>query len=252
MNEPITDATKLSSISGLPRPPFYCIRAHRLAAALPDPEEALREPNGLLAAGGDLVASTLIEAYRRGIFPWYSEAQSILWWSPDPRAVIRPRELHVSRSLQRTLRRNRITASCDRAFRAVVAACAAPRRGQRGTWITGAMAAAYADLHRRGHAHSIECWQDERLVGGIYGVAIGRVFFGESMFSRVTDASKVALVALSRRLVAWGFELIDCQIEHPHLKSLGAVAMPRRDFSALIARLCEQPVCAAAWQDAPP
>ncbi len=214
----------------------------------PDVELALRDPDGLLAVGGDLSVERLLAAYRRGIFPWYSEEQPILWWSPDPRSVLFPDKLHVSRSLRRTLRQGRFEVTLDREFAAVIQACSEPRPGQPGTWITGEMQEAYLGLHQAGHAHSVETWLDGKLVGGLYGVAIGRVFFGESMFSRVSDASKVAFVYLVRHLQQHGFELIDCQIQTPHLDSLGAELIPRSRFTELRARYCEAPGPTGVWQ----
>ncbi len=213
----------------------------------PDVSEALEEPNGLLAVGGELSAECLLHAYRRGIFPWYGEAQPVLWWSPDPRMVLFPRELHVSRSLRKTLRRHPYRITMDRCFAEVVAACAAPRRDEAGTWITPEMAAAYRHLHELGFAHSVEAWRDGRLVGGLYGVAIGRVFFGESMFHRERDASKVAFVWLVRSLQARGFGLVDCQVATPHLARLGAREIPRARFIALLDRYCELPGWPAPW-----
>ncbi|HEY5700474.1 MAG TPA: leucyl/phenylalanyl-tRNA--protein transferase [Gammaproteobacteria bacterium] len=207
--------------------------------AFPDIDAALIEPNGLLAIGGDLSPARLIYAYRHGIFPWYSDGQPILWWSPDPRAVLFCRRMHVSRSLAKLMRQHRFQTTLDRAFDDVVAGCAEPRSGQDGTWITRGMMDAYSTLHGLGHAHSIECWRGGSLVGGIYGVAIGRVFFGESMFSREPNASKVALADLC----ALGFELVDCQIPNPHLQRLGAEMIPRREFAELLSRWCDdQPV----------
>ncbi|MBN7797544.1 leucyl/phenylalanyl-tRNA--protein transferase [Parahaliea mediterranea] len=197
----------------------------------PPTSEALDYPNGLLAVGGDLSPRRLEAAYRRGIFPWYQAPEPVLWWSPDPRSVLYPEELHVSRSLRKTLRRDRFTLAADRRFREVMAACGDSRRDGEGTWIDGAMVEAYCELHRRGRAHSIEVYGDTgELVGGLYGIALGRVFFGESMFSRVTDASKVALVALVWVLRRAGFRLIDCQVESEHLNSLGARNIARLDF----------------------
>jgi leucyl/phenylalanyl-tRNA--protein transferase len=203
------------------------------------PPVHLASPEGLLAAGGDLRAERLLEAYRHGIFPWYNEGQPILWWSPDPRAVLYPSELHVSRSLRKTLRRGEYRVTLDTAFRAVMSACAGrragmPMDGQPHTWITAAMAEAYAGLHEKGHAHSVEVWTGDGpgavLAGGLYGVALGGAFFGESMFSRRTDASKVALVWLARQLSARGFRFIDCQLPSAHLFSMGAREIPRRRF----------------------
>lgn len=215
--------------------------------AFPAIDAALEEPAGLLAAGGDLSPQRLLAGYRRGIFPWYEAGQPILWWCPDPRAVIYPDELHISRSLRRTLRRELLVTTCDEAFAAVVDGCAAERPGQHGTWITPEMNAAYRRLHALGHAHSIETWSGDELVGGLYGVALGRVFFAESMFSRESDASKVALVQLVTSLRRWGFGLIDCQMTSAHLASMGAREIPRAKFVATVARLTEQAADAGAW-----
>lgn len=200
------------------------------ADPFPPVERALAEPDGLLAAGADLSPARLLDAYRRGIFPWFSAGQPVLWWSPDPRMVLRPAEIRVTRSLARTLRARRYEIRTDTAFAAVMRACAAPRPGQDGTWISDAMIAAYGELHRRGVAHSVETWIDGQLAGGLYGLALGRAFFGESMFARVPDASKIALVHLARTLERRGFGLIDCQVHTDHLASLGAREMPRADF----------------------
>ncbi len=218
----------------------------------PAVEFALRDPDGLLAVGGDLTVTRLLAAYRRGIFPWYSEGQPILWWSPDPRMVLFPERLHVSRSLRKTLRRNRFRLTVDHDFEAVIRGCAAPRREEPGTWITEEMRRAYIRLHRAGHAHSVEVWEGERLVGGLYGVAIGRVFFGESMFSRVSDASKAGFAGFVRQLAAAGFELIDCQVYSAHLASLGAETIPRQRFTALLDRLCATPSPVTQWRQALP
>jgi leucyl/phenylalanyl-tRNA--protein transferase len=220
------------------------------ADAFPPASEALTEPNGLLAAGGDLEPERLLAAYTQGIFPWYEEGQPILWWSPDPRAVLWPSALKVSRSLRRSVRTRGFEFRVDTEFERVVAACAEPRRYGGGTWITAEMAAGYGRLHRLGWAHSFEAWLDDRLVGGLYGVAIGRAFFGESMFTRITDASKVALVHAVELLRARGIELIDCQVASAHTASLGAVAIPRAEFLELIAELCRPPVSAQVWRSA--
>ena len=199
--------------------------------AFPPPEAALTEPNGLIAAGGDLSTQRLLDAYRNGIFPWFSDGTPILWWSPDPRAVFDTGAVHISTRLKRWLRGCAWTIRVDTAFAAVMRACAAPRAGQAGTWITQHMSDAYAQLHRLGHAHSVEVFDaNERLVGGIYGVALGRMCFGESMFSAATNGSKVALIALCRLLQGWGFPLLDAQVSSPHLATLGAREMPRRAF----------------------
>jgi leucyl/phenylalanyl-tRNA--protein transferase len=208
--------------------------------AFPDVNLALREPDGLLAVGGDLSTRRILSAYRHGIFPWYSDEQPILWWSPDPRTVLFPDALKVSRSLRKTLNQQRFRVTLDQAFNAVILACAEPRSDTSGTWITHEMADAYCDLHEQGAAHSVECWRDDRLVGGLYGVAIGRVFFGESMFSRESDASKVAFCHLVRQLQAWGFGLIDCQVYSSHLASLGATEIPRRRFVKYLDVLCTE------------
>jgi leucyl/phenylalanyl-tRNA--protein transferase len=200
----------------------------------------MAEPNGLLAIGGDLSPARLLAAYRRGIFPWYGPGQPILWWCPDPRAVLYPDSVRISRSLAKVLRRGRLQVTVDRDFDAVVQACAEPRPGQDGTWITRQMATAYGRLHRLGVAHSVEVREQDRLVGGLYGVALGEVFFGESMFSRVPDASKVALVALARM----GFRLIDCQVPSAHLARLGAKEISRATFLAQLRDWCESPAVA--------
>ena len=216
--------------------------------AFPPATLALDDPDGLLAVGGDLSPERLLAAYRQGIFPWYSEGQPILWWSPDPRTVLYPDRIHVSRRLARTLRRTALRFTADHAFEAVVAGCAEPRTGQGGTWITGAMAQAYARLHRLGRAHSVEVWDGDRLVGGIYGVAMGRVFFGESMFSRVRDASKMAMVRLGERLTTWGYRLIDAQVYNPHLARLGAETLPRSRFLELLDAYCSEGDEASSWR----
>jgi leucyl/phenylalanyl-tRNA--protein transferase len=213
----------------------------------PPVEHALREPNGLLAAGGDLSPERLVDAYARGIFPWFGDEDPLLWWSPDPRMVLFVDELHVSRSLRRVLKSGRFTVTLDRAFADVMAGCAAPRANAAGTWITEDMLDAYSVLARRGFAHSVETWTDGRLVGGLYGVAIGRMFYGESMFSRRTDASKVALVTLMRQLERWGFKMIDCQMSTDHLASLGAREIPRSAFLERMRQLVGQPDVPGPW-----
>ena len=223
--------------------------ASRPTAPFPDPALAETEPNGLLAVGGDLSPQRLRSAYRLGIFPWYGAGQPILWWSPDPRLVLFPDRLRISRSLRKTLRRGEFTVSLDRDFGAVIRACAAPRADAGGTWIVPAMARAYERLHVLGLAHSAEAWQGDELAGGLYGVAMGRVFFGESMFSRASDASKVALAYLARCLSAWGYALIDCQVYTSHLASLGAIEMPRAEFQRRLAEAIDQPVAGHAWDD---
>lgn len=203
--------------------------------AFPAVERALREPNGLLAVGGDLAPERILNAYRHGIFPWFGPGQPILWWSPDPRAVLFPDKLKVARSLRKTINKGAFQVRFDTAFAQVIRACAeTPRRGQNGTWITAEMQQAYLRLHKMGYAHSAESWHGDELVGGLYGLHLGRVFYGESMFSRQTDASKVAFVHLVRRLQEEGVVLIDCQVTTDHLLSLGAEEIPRRRFSELL------------------
>ena len=204
----------------------------------PPLEHALAEPNGLLCAGADLSPQRILEAYRNGIFPWYSPGEPILWWSPDPRMVLVPSELKISRSLRRTLRAGSYRIRLDSDFPAVIRACARTRRhGQTGTWISDEMQAAYGSLHELGFAHSVETWLDDKLIGGLYGLAIGKMFYGESMFSHATDASKIALAHLCRYLDARGFGLIDCQMNTPHLASLGAREIARSEFIARLRQL---------------
>lgn len=221
---------------------IYWVRNNIIADDFPDVEQALEEPDGLLAIGGDLSPARLLQAYSRGIFPWNNEDQPILWWSPDPRWVILPQNIKLSRSLRKIMRQNRFTVTYNRDFGAVIRACAAPRRGTEDTWITAAIISSFTQLHQLGYAHSVECWQDEELVGGLYGIAMGRVFFGESMFSRVSDGSKVALASLARILAACRFRLIDCQVHTRHLQSLGAIPLSRREFSQILEQDC-QPGC---------
>jgi leucyl/phenylalanyl-tRNA--protein transferase len=214
----------------------------------PPLERALVEPNGLLAAGADLSVSRLLSAYRKGIFPWYSEGQPILWWSPDPRMVLEVDEFRVPRSLGKRVKQNRFDIRCDTAFREVIDACAStPRSGQYGTWITSRMIEAYDDLHAHGVAHSVEAWRDGELVGGLYGLALGRVFFGESMFSHESDASKVTLVALVDILRRLGIEMIDCQQETAHLATFGARPIPRARFAARLDALINSSARTVSW-----
>lgn len=214
----------------------------------PDPHTALRWPNGLLAAGGDLSAERLLAAYRGGIFPWYEVRQPILWWCPDPRAVIFPGELHIARRLRRSLAARPFDASFDREFATVVAGCARRDGRDAGTWITAEMAAAYRQLHELGHAHSVEIWSGERLVGGLYGVAMGRVFFAESMFSRATNASKAAMIFLASELCRRGFRLMDCQLPSRHLATMGAREISRSAFLGLLAECIDAaPAVQSGW-----
>ncbi|MBS0974576.1 leucyl/phenylalanyl-tRNA--protein transferase [Serratia rubidaea] len=215
------------------------------SVAFPSPEGALRDPNGLLAIGGDLSAPRLLAAYQRGIFPWYSPGEAILWWSPDPRAVLYPAEHHISRSFRRFLRAAPFRITLNHDFAAVIAACA--ERPQDGTWIGPEVQHAYLHLHRLGYAHSVEVWQGDELVGGMYGVAQGALFCGESMFSRVTNASKCALMAFCRHFAAFGGELIDCQVLNAHTASLGAREISRRSFLQQLSELQRRPLAAACW-----
>ena len=208
--------------------------------------------DGLLAVGGDLSSQRLLNAYRNGIFPWFNEHDPILWWAPDPRMVLFTDQIKRSKSLKKTLRNTELSITMDRAFAEVMAACSAPRKNangdtESGTWIHPEMIEAYTDLHQQGIAHSIECWQNGELVGGLYGIAIGHVFFGESMFSTVRDSSKIALVTLCRQLERWGFPLIDCQIYSEHLASMGAIEIDRKQFVSYLDRFCPQSQLNTHW-----
>lgn len=214
----------------------------------PPVSRALADPNGLLAAGGDLSVERLLAAYRKGIFPWYGDGQPLLWWSPDPRMVLNLAEFRISRSLRKRLQRHDFTVRSDTAFEQVIQGCAAPRAGQYGTWITEEMADAYLALYRMGIAHSIETWLRNELVGGLYGVAIGRMFYGESMFSRASDASKVALSHLVRQLMRWNFEMIDCQMKTAHLATFGAREIPRAAFMLKLTELVNYPSRTGKWR----
>lgn len=214
----------------------------------PPVDQAFREPDGLLAVGGDLRPERLILAYREGIFPWYEPGGPILWWSPDPRMVLRPDEAHCSRSLRRTMRRRPFEIRMDCDFETVIRQCAGLREQREGTWITPAMQQAYIRLHALGHAHSVEVWRDGRMTGGLYGVSVGPMFFGESMFSLESSASRIAFLALARQLQEWEFRLIDCQVPTPHLESLGARAVPRSDFIRTLHEYRDQPGRPGPWQ----
>jgi leucyl/phenylalanyl-tRNA--protein transferase len=216
----------------------------------PDPRSALHEPNGLLAFGGDLSPARLLAAYSQGIFPWYGEQEPILWWSPDPRCVFRTGALHINRSLRRQLRGKPWQVSVDRAFEEVIHACAAPRDGHAGTWILPEMIDAYIELHRLGHAHSVEVWDGTRLVGGVYGLAVGQLFCGESMFSAESGGSKLALMALAGLLRQWGWPLIDAQVANAHTLGLGAGEIPRERYLQEVARLVALPGRPGNWADA--
>lgn len=220
-------------------PNLHWLSSNSPPSAFPPIDCALREPDGLLAAGGDLSRERLLHAYRNGIFPWYNEGEPILWWSPDPRCILYPHRFHVSRRLKRSLRREPCRVTFNQRFDAVMAQCAAPRADHAGTWITADMVRAYGQLHTDGWAHSVEVWRDEELIGGLYGLAIGRVFFGESMFSKRSNGSKIALLALCRFMRDKDLALLDCQVASPHLMSLGAELLPRSDFLRLLNVACE-------------
>ncbi|WAF70205.1 leucyl/phenylalanyl-tRNA--protein transferase [Aeromonas dhakensis] len=214
----------------------------------PDPEHALDEPNGLLAIGGDLSPARLLAAYHKGIFPWNEPHQPLLWWSPDPRGVVQPAQLHIGRSLRKFIRRTPFDISIDRAFNEVIAACAAPRRSASGTWISTPMIDAYRQLHRLGHAHSIEIWQDGQLQAGLYGLSLGRVFCGESMFSRIDNGAKLAMVALCQHFARHDGALIDCQMQNDFLATMGIEEWPRSKFLTTLTQLSRQPLSAGCWQ----
>jgi len=214
----------------------------------PPVDQAEQETDGLIAVGGDLSTTRLLNAYSSGIFPWYSDDQPILWWSPDPRMILYPNQLKISRSLGKNIHNSNLTFTIDHAFADVMTACAAPRQNQPGTWITDDMKHAYHALFKLGHAHSVEVWEEDNLVGGMYGVAIGQVFFGESMFSRRNNASKMALAHLCEKLITWGYGLIDCQVYSDHLTTLGAEEIPRQEFCSLLQKLCYTEPSADSWQ----
>ena len=213
----------------------------------PSVDNALEEPNGLLAAGGDLSTKRLINAYSNGIFPWYDDDQPILWWSPNPRAIIIPSQLHCSKSLKKTIRKSMLTYTFDKAFTDVIGRCGAVREHNQGTWITEEMRDAYTELHYQGHAHSIEIWDEQELVGGLYGVAIGKVFFGESMFSLQANASKMAMLAIGKHLGECGYKLIDCQVESDHLFTMGAVLITRDNFIQSLRNLVDATADKHPW-----
>lgn len=226
---------------------LYWIDPKLPADHFPDLTHALEEPNGLLAFGGDLSPERLIAAYERGIFPWYSKHEPILWWSPNPRSIIIPNEFKPSRSLRKKIRRNEFQITLDHSFPEVIKSCAAPRQYSDETWITEEMMEAYIQLHQFGIAHSVEAWKDNNLVGGLYGVSLGKAFFGESMFSTATDASKVCLALLIEQLKQWNFELIDCQVSSEHMESLGAREIPRSEFMNFLSSHCSGKTKQGKW-----
>lgn len=217
---------------------IYWVKDNIIANDFPDIRRALKEPDGLLAIGGDLSPERLINAYARGIFPWNNEGQPVLWWSPDPRWVLPPENIKVSRSLAKVLKSGKFTITFNRDFPAVIRMCAAPRKDGENTWITHAISSNFNELHKIGYAHSVESWLDGKLVGGLYGIAMGKIFFGESMFSKASNASKVALVKLARLLSARDFHLIDCQVYTRHLESLGAIPIPRNSWAKALKDYC--------------
>lgn len=217
----------------------------------PDVTGALAEPDGLLAAGGDLCSERLLAAYKGGIFPWYDDGQPILWWSPDPRCVLWPEELHISRRLQQQIRNSPAELRFNHAFGDVIRACAGERKSQQGTWITADMVTAYEQLHTEGWAHSIEVWQENELTGGLYGICIGQVFFGESMFSAMPNTSKIAMLGLIKHMRRFGLELIDCQVESQHLATLGARVIPRGEFIQILGKACDPPTRHQDWPKKP-
>lgn len=213
----------------------------------PPPQQALAEPPGLLAVGGCLSQPRLLNAYRRGIFPWYNSEQVILWWSPDPRLVLYPEQFKPARSLRKKIKKAPFQISFNQAFADIIDACSKPRSNQEGTWISDEMKAAYLALHKTGHAHSVEVWAEQKLVGGLYGISIGQVFFGESMFHTQTDASKIAFAFLIEKLNLWGYQLVDCQVHSKHLLSLGAIEIPRTKFNYYLDQYCPENSDASAW-----
>lgn len=228
--------------------PKLPVLLQRDSLAFPPVSQALSEPNGLLAVGGDLSTKRLLNAYQQGIFPWYNPGEPLLWWSPDPRLILIPDKVKISKSLRRSLKQQDThQVSFDTAFEEVINACAAPRQTEQGTWIDDSMIRAYCHLHRLGYAHSVEVWYEDTLVGGLYGVSLGRAFFGESMFHTKSNASKLALVYLARQLEAWQFDFIDCQMPTPHLLSLGAEIIPRDDFINKLEHTLRKPCCQGQW-----
>jgi leucyl/phenylalanyl-tRNA--protein transferase len=216
-------------------------------APFPPTANALLHPNGLLAWGGGLEPERLLRAYSAGLFPWYSEGEPILWWTPNPRCVLFPDQVYRSQRTRRRFNGGHFRVTADSAFQQVIEACAQPRNGIPGTWINADLQKAFVALHRLGHAHSVEVWRNEHLVGGVYGMAIGRIFFAESMFSRETDTSKIALIALCEHLISWSFGLLDCQVSNPHLLSMGATEIPRVEFEAQLQKLTVQPSPVGSW-----
>ena len=227
---------------------FYCVKTSTFSTELPDTSHAMDEPDGLLAIGGDLSTRHLLTAYENGIFPWFANNDPILWWSPNERSVLRPQELRVSKTLAKTIKKNLYTISYNKSFEAVITKCATVNGRSGSSWITEKMRIAYIELRRLGYAHSVECWYENNLCGGLYGIALGEVFFGESMFSTKKDASKVALADLCERLVDWGYKIVDCQIHSSHLQTMGAKKIDRKQFEHLLLKHIDQKTSNSAWQ----
>lgn len=226
---------------------FYCVRDGTFSIKFPSTRRAMIDPDGLLAIGGTLSTNNLLTAYKNGIFPWYTEGEPILWWSPNARPIIEPGKIKVSKSLFKTIKKNTFRISYDNCFERVVDGCATADVRSDNSWITEEIRCAYIELHRLGYAHSVECWQGDLLCGGLYGVSLGTIFYGESMFSRINDASKVALVDLCQNLIRWGYEIIDCQVTSRHLQSLGAKVISRDQFEAILSENLEKKPAPNAW-----
>jgi len=217
---------------------LYLVKNKKMAVDFPDITDALKNPNGLLAIGGDLGETRLLSAYQKGIFPWYNEGEPILWWAPNPRCILKPNKIHISHSLKKCLRKNQFQITYNRNFANVISQCSVNRNKDNDTWLTSDMKKAFINLHKSGYAHSVECWHNKELVGGLYGIAMGKIFFGESMFSRMSNTSKITLVHLVERLKEMNFQLIDCQINSKHLQTLGAQLITRNQFTKLLKDFC--------------
>ena len=217
---------------------LYLVKNKKMAVDFPDIADALKNPNGLLAIGGDLDETRLLNAYQKGIFPWFNEGQPILWWTPNPRCILKPNKIHISHSLKKCLRKNQFQITYNKSFANVISQCSINRNKDNDTWLTNDMKKAFINLHKTGYAHSVECWHNKELVGGLYGIAMGKIFFGESMFSRMSNTSKITLVHLAKRLEEMNFQLIDCQISSKHLQTLGAELITRNQFTKFLKDFC--------------
>ena len=217
---------------------LYLVKNKKMAIDFPDITDALKNPNGLLAIGGDLDETRLLSAYQKGIFPWYNEGEPILWWAPNPRCILKPNKIHISHSLKKCLRKNQFQITYNRNFANVINQCSVNRNKDNDTWLTADMKKAFINLHKSGYAHSVECWHNKELVGGLYGIAMGKIFFGESMFSRMSNTSKITLVHLAEQLKEMNFQLIDCQINSKHLQTLGAQLITRNQFTKFLKDFC--------------